>query len=214
MVEKSLWTRKVEANPGHSAWYVERFRSLAAAGADLNGEARFVDTMVGRGSRILDAGCGPGRVGGELARRGHTVVGVDVDPVLIEAARRDHPQVRWLVADLADLDRSALDLVQPFDAIVCAGHVMPFLAPATRGDVLVAMRALLASGGRAVIGFGSGRGYAFEDFFADAEAAGLESEVLLSSWDLRPFRPDSVFLVAILRTRQGAPGRTLNEAKP
>jgi 2-polyprenyl-3-methyl-5-hydroxy-6-metoxy-1,4-benzoquinol methylase len=83
--------QKVAADPAHSSWYVERFRSMAAAGRDLAGEARLLDAMVGRGARILDAGCGPGRVAAELARLGHDVVGVDVDPVLIEAAIEDHP---------------------------------------------------------------------------------------------------------------------------
>jgi len=87
----SRWEQIVAANPDNSTWYVERFRAMSARGDDLHGEARFVDAMVPRGSRILDAGPAPGRVGGELARRGHTVVGIDVDPVLIDAARADHP---------------------------------------------------------------------------------------------------------------------------
>ena len=37
MVEQSAWMRKVTADPGHSTWYVERLRSLAAAGHDLAG---------------------------------------------------------------------------------------------------------------------------------------------------------------------------------
>ena len=57
-------------------------------------------------SRVLDAGCVPGRVGAELAARGHIVVGVDVDPLLIAAAEADHPGPRWIVADLADFDLS------------------------------------------------------------------------------------------------------------
>jgi hypothetical protein len=57
------WLRMIEQNPGHSSWYIERFRAMAAAGDDLGGEARFVDAMAPRGARILDAGCGPGRVG-------------------------------------------------------------------------------------------------------------------------------------------------------
>jgi hypothetical protein len=61
--QKNGWLRLLETNPGHSLWYIDRFRSLADAGADLAGEARFVDAMAGRRSRILDAGCGPGRVG-------------------------------------------------------------------------------------------------------------------------------------------------------
>jgi len=86
-----MWMQKVTADPGHSHWYVERFRAMARAGDDVVGEARFVDAMAPRGARILDAGCGPGRLGGHLAAIGHDVVGVDVDPVLIEAAEHDHP---------------------------------------------------------------------------------------------------------------------------
>ena len=53
MVETSLWMQKVAADPGHSRWYIERFRAMARAGDDLVGEARFVDAMAARGSHIL-----------------------------------------------------------------------------------------------------------------------------------------------------------------
>jgi SAM-dependent methyltransferase len=196
MVEQSLWMRKVADDPAHSTWYVERFRTMARDGADLAGEARLVDTMVSRGSRILDAGCGPGRVGGALAAAGHEVVGVDVDPTLIAAAEQDHPGPTWLVGDLAELDLSPRE---PFDVIVCAGNVMSFLAPSTRPEVLRRFRAHLKPEGRTAIGFGAGRGYEFADFLQDAKAAGLEPDLLLSTWDLRPFTEDAEFLVALLR---------------
>ena len=35
--------QKVDADPGHSHWYVERFRSMARDGEDLVGEARLVE---------------------------------------------------------------------------------------------------------------------------------------------------------------------------
>ncbi|WP_019810338.1 class I SAM-dependent methyltransferase [Saccharomonospora halophila] len=199
MVEQSLWMHKVTADPGHSTWYVERFRSMARAGDDLAGEARLVDAMVPRGARILDAGCGPGRVGAALAAAGHDVVGVDGDPVLIEAAEEDHPGPRWLVGDLAELDLPARGLSRPFDAVVCAGNVLPFCAPSTRGEVLRRLHAHLAPGGRAALGFGAGRGYEFSDFFADADTAGFVPDLTLSTWDLRPFTDDADFLVAVLR---------------
>ena len=82
----TLWEQTLQRNPNHSLWYVERMRALAAEGNDLAGEARLLDAMVPRGARVLDAGCGPGRVGAALAALGHTVVGIDVDPVLINAA--------------------------------------------------------------------------------------------------------------------------------
>jgi SAM-dependent methyltransferase len=198
VVEPSKWMQKVAANPGHSHWYVERFRSMARAGEDLAGEARLVDAVAPRGARILDAGCGPGRLGGHLAAAGHHVVGVDVDPVLIQAAEQDHPGPRWLVGDLAELDLPARGITEPFDLIVSAGNVMTFLAPSTRVQVLTRLRAHLAADGRAVIGFGAGRDYPFDQFLDDAAVAGFRPDLLLSTWDLRPFTNDSEFLIALL----------------
>ncbi|OBI85756.1 class I SAM-dependent methyltransferase [Mycobacterium asiaticum] len=199
MVEQSLWMRKVAADPGHSHWYIERFRSMARAGDDLAGEARLIDAVAPRHARILDAGCGPGRLGGYLAATGHDVVGVDVDPVLIEAAEQDHPQGHWLVGDLAELDLPARGIAEPFDVIVSAGNVMTFLAPSTRVQVLSRLRAHLVADGRTVIGFGANRGYGFDEFLGHAAEAGFTPDLLLSTWDLRPFTADSDFLVAILR---------------
>ena len=206
MAEESLWTRIVREDPQHSQRYVQRFRDMAAAGADLDGEARLVDAVLPRGARVLDAGCGPGRVGGALARAGHEVVGVDVDPVLVAAAREDHPGPLWLVGDLAELDLPARGVAEGFDVAVCAGNVVAFLAPGTRGEVLRRLRAHLRAGGRVVCGFGAGRGYAVEEFLADARGAGLEPDVLLSTWDLRPHAPGSDFLVAVLSPADGAGG--------
>lgn len=198
MVEQSLWMQKVEADPGHSQWYIERFRALARDGEDIVGEARLIDAMAARGARILDAGCGPGRVGGYLAAAGHDVVGVDVDPALIAAAEADHPGPRWLVGDLAELDLPARGIPEPFDLIVSAGNVMTFVAPSTRVQVLSRLRAHLADNGRVVIGFGAGRDYEFNQFFQDASQAGLTPDLLLSTWDLRVFTDKSDFLVAVL----------------
>lgn len=199
MVEQSIWMQKVAADPGHSQWYIERFRAMARAGDDLAGEARFVDAMAPRGARILDAGCGPGRLGGYLAKAGHDVVGVDVDPALIEAAEQDYPGPRWLVGDLAELDLPARGISEPFDVIVSAGNVMAFLAPSTRVQVLSRLRAHVADDGRAAIGFGAYREYEFADFLNDAANAGFAPDLLLSTWDMRPFTDDSDFLVALLR---------------
>ncbi len=171
---------------------------MAEAGDDLDGEARMIDAMVPRRARILDAGCGPGRVGGRLAALGHEVVGIDIDPELIAAAEVDHPGPTWLVGDLAELDLAASGVSSGFDAVVCAGNVMTFLDPATRRPVLDRIGSYLGPGGRAVIGFGGGRDYEFSEFFADVAAVGLQDELRLESWGLRPFIAASEFLVAVL----------------
>ena len=194
----NLWLQMIENNPGHSDWYIERFRTMAAAGDDLDGEARLIDAMVPRGARILDAGCGPGRVGGRLAELGHQVVGVDLDTALIAAAQQDHPGPTWVVGDLAQFDLAEAGLPHEFDVAVCAGNVMTFLDPATRRAALGRIHAQLVDGGRLVVGFGSGRGYDFDEFFDDAASVGLGDSVRLATWDLQPFTAESDFLVAVL----------------
>ena len=51
-----------------------------------------------------------------------------------------------------------------------------------------------------MIGFGAGREYPFDEFFDDLEQVGLVADVLLSTWDLRPFNPEADFLVAVIST--------------
>ncbi len=193
------WQLLVQRDPAHSERYAERFRKLRREGADLSGEARMVHAMVEQESRILDAGCGTGRVGGHLARWGHHVVGVDLDPALVAAARLEEPGT-YLAGDLTRLDDvlAAAGETEPFDLVVSAGNVVTFLAPTTRRPVLDQLAAVLAPEGRLAVGFGAGRGYSFDDFQADARSVGLTPELLLSSWDLRPLTADSSFLVAVL----------------
>jgi SAM-dependent methyltransferase len=184
-----------EHGEGHTQWYIERFRAMAADGADLAGEARFMDALVAPSSRILDAGCGPGRVGAELFARGHDVVGVDVDPELIAAAEADHPGPRWVVDDLSEF---TLD-EQPFDAAVVAGNVMAFVAVGSEQAVLTRIAAHVRPDGVVVVGFGTDRGYALADFDAHCAAAGLTFEHRFATWDLRPWRDDAEFAVTVLR---------------
>jgi 2-polyprenyl-3-methyl-5-hydroxy-6-metoxy-1,4-benzoquinol methylase len=193
-------TRWVTENGAeHSRWYIERFRRLAGEGADLAGEARLVDAMLPRASRVLDAGCGQGRVGAELAARGHQVTGVDADAELIGVARAGHPGARWIVADLADLDLSGHGDPGLFDAAVMAGNVMLFVAEGTEEQVLRRVAAHLRQDAFAIAGFAAGRGYELPDFDQHAAAAGLVPEHRFATWDLRPWRSDSPFSVTVLR---------------
>ena len=152
--------------------------------------------IVALGSSTPDVA--PVDLGGRLAELGHDVVGVDLDPVLIAAARSDHPGPTWLVDDLSELDLAANGIEPGFDVVAAAGNVLGFLDPATRRQVLQRLGGVLADDGRIVVGFGSGGDYPFDEFFADVEAVGLVTELRLSTWDLRPFTADSEFLVAVL----------------
>lgn len=184
-----------ETKDGHSQWYAERFRQLAADGADLAGEARLVDALAPRSARVLDAGCGTGRLGHALHERGHDVVGVDVDPVLVDEARSARPGPRWEVADL-----STLDLGTTFDVVVTAGNVMVFLAPGTERTVVERLAAHVADDGALVLGFRTTDDhYGVDALDADLAHAGFAVEQRFATWDLRPFTADADFAVTIAR---------------
>lgn len=182
--------------------YVERFAELHHSGADVDGEARFVDVLLPRGSRVLDAGCGTGRVADGLRRAGHDPVGVDRDAGLVAIARFRYPQGRYLVGDLLTL--SAADLTAggapaEFDAIVLAGNVLVFVAPGTERAVLANLAGLLVPGGRMVTGFATDRDYQVSAFRADAVAVGLTVEHTFSTWHLDPWVEDAEWCVTVLR---------------
>lgn len=187
-----------ETDPDHSTWYAEHMRELVSEGADTTGEARLVDAIVHPGSRILDAGCGQGRTAGELSRRGHVVVGVDIDPTLIESAKIDNPGPTYICADLSALDLRDHGQPELFDASVSAGNVITFVAPGTEVATLTTIRSHLKPDAPCVVGFHTER-YRIEDFDAHLELAGFALESRFSTWDLRPWTPHAEFCVSILR---------------
>jgi 2-polyprenyl-3-methyl-5-hydroxy-6-metoxy-1,4-benzoquinol methylase len=179
----------------HAEWYIDRMRRMAAAGDDLSGEARLVDALVAPRSRVLDAGCGPGRLCGALHARGHTVVGVDVDAALIEAARSDYPGPEYLVDDLATMTLGG----RPFDAALLAGNVLVFVTPGSEHDVLRRLASHIRPDGVVVTGFATDRAYRLDDFDRDCATAGLQLEHRFATWDLRPWRADAPWAVTVLR---------------
>nr|WP_255649281.1 class I SAM-dependent methyltransferase [Frankia sp. ArI3] len=145
--------------------YADRFVQLAAAGVDVHGEAAFCHALAPAESRILDAGCGTGRVAIRLAELGHRCVGVDADPSMLGVARDRSAAVSWILADLADLDAPVASGAPepagappatdgPFDLIVAAGNVIALLAPGTEAAILRGLARRLAPGGLLVAGFG------------------------------------------------------------
>lgn len=166
---------------GRSATYDQRWEELAAAGHNVHGEADLVESLGPRS--VLDGGCGTGRVAIELARRGLDVTGVDVDPSMLDVARSKGPGLRWVHADLADVD-----LGRTFDAVVLAGNVMIFLAPGTEPRVVANLARHLEPGGALVAGFQVEAGrLALADYDAHAEAAGLVLAERWSTWDRAPY---------------------------
>lgn len=174
--------------------YDRRFAEIAASGVDMHGEATFVEALGVRS--VLDAGCGTGRVGIELARRGLEVIGVDADPGMLDVARSKAPELEWLEADL-----SALDLAgRRFDAVVMAGNVMIFVAPGTEGAVLRCSAAHLRTGGLVVAGFQLVPGGLTLERYDDlAAAAGLTLAERFATWDRDPWVNGGNYAVSVHR---------------
>ncbi|GAA0623239.1 class I SAM-dependent methyltransferase [Sporichthya brevicatena] len=188
--------------------YAARIAALAATGKDMHGEANFVAALVEPGARILDAGCGTGRVGARLAELGFDVAGADVDVSMLAVARRI-PGVRWYLADLAELDLSTTPDAAPFDLVVAAGNVFPFLAPGTGERVLQRLAAHLRPDGLLVSGFGLDRAHLpepaaivpIEDYDAWCAAAGLSSVDRRGTWDGEDWTPEGGYAVSVHRRR-------------
>lgn len=186
----SRWLQETGGERGPS--YAQAFSDLGASGADVHGEVDLLSRLVPAPATVLDAGCGTGRVGAELARRRYTVVGVDSDPSMLEVAR-DRPGVEWLEGDLATL---ALD--DRFDLVVAAGNVVVFLEPGTEREVVRRLAAHLLPDGLLVSGWRTDR-MPVEDYDAHTAAAGLVAVARYRTWQGEEWEQGADWCVAVDR---------------
>jgi SAM-dependent methyltransferase len=196
------WERVARETVGddYARGYDERFRAMSARGDDIHGEATFVAGLLPAPARILDAGCGTGRVAVRLAELGYDVVGVDVDASMLGVARAAAPDLDWRLGDL-----SAFDLEETFDAVLVAGNTIPLLEPGTLLDACGRLGHHLASGGTVVCGFGLDAAHlpagcpptALDEVDAAFGAVGLDAVARYSTWDGREFDPDDGYAVTV-----------------
>ncbi|MET9589947.1 class I SAM-dependent methyltransferase [Streptomyces sp. NPDC006516] len=148
--QRDRWAELTGGQAGED--YARRFARLAESGHDVHGEAAFCTALLTLSSRVLDAGCGTGRIAIRLTELGHHCTGVDVDPSMLAVARRDAPAQEWLLGDLVHLD--ALGLDPSFDLVLAAGNVIPLLASGTEPAVVRQLATALRPGGLLVTGMG------------------------------------------------------------
>ncbi len=131
----------------------------------------FVDLVrAGTSRRVADVGCGPGRVAAFLARHDLDVMGFDVSPPMLDAARIAHPEISFEEGQLADLpvaDASFAGVVSWYSII----HT----PPDRLGDVFAELARVLEAGGHVLLGFQAGTGDAIHRREAHGTAFPLTS---------------------------------------
>ena len=173
--------------------YDQRWEAMAARGENVHGEADAVTRLIERhldvherehALRVLDAGCGTGRLAVELSRRGHVVTAVDLDPDMIDKARDKSSDITWLVGDLSTVDVTTRGGL--FDVIVMAGNILNFCAPGTQTTIVQNMVKHLADSGLLVCGWSQelrDDAYLWVDFVRDSRGAGANVAETWTNWD-------------------------------
>ena len=202
MEPRTRWS-EVSGGPGAATAYQQRFDDLAAKGMDIHGEAAFVASLMSPPVRVLDAGCGTGRVATQLTALGYHCTGVDADAAMVEVAEKRDPSTTWVRQDLSRLQLRA----QAFEIAVLAGNVIPLLAPGTLLSAVERIAAHLQPGGLLVAGFGLDAAHLpqgcpvtpLADYDRACEVTGLSFVRRYGTWDRKPWHDGGGYAVSVHR---------------
>ena len=125
----------------------------AEAPLDLAMIDAFAETVTSGDARVLDAGCGAGRISRYLAERGCLVEGVDLSSRMVAMARRDHRDLVFTVGSLTDLP-------YPDDHFsgVMLWYSIIHTPPAGQARIFAEVARVLRPAGHVLVGFQSGEG--------------------------------------------------------
>ena len=103
-----------------------------------------------KGQRVLDAPCGAGRVAFHLAKRGASVVGIDLRKSFIDRARRRFRR-QGVKADLRCMDLRAIEFESEFHAVCNWFYSFGYCSDRENADVVMRFYRALRPGGRVLI---------------------------------------------------------------
>lgn len=106
-----------------------------------------------KGARVLDAGCGNGRLLEAFKDKQIDYLGLDSSSTLLELARRNYPQHNFLEMDLlaTTANRESADFKNGFDLIFCLAVLQHIPSFELRVQVLKKLKSWLVPGGRLII---------------------------------------------------------------
>jgi SAM-dependent methyltransferase len=125
--------------------FVGQYSSRALRPVEVTLLVRYRDDLHGR---MLEIGCGAGRVTSYLADLADDLHALDISPRMVETARRRVPSATCHVADMTDLSRFE---AEPFDAVLALYCVLDVLEDDERRAQLDRMYEIISPGGTLVI---------------------------------------------------------------
>ena len=130
--------------------YAEKVRGLLDEMPFLRASLTLFAALVdgAGGGPVADVGCGPGYVTGYLHELGVDAFGIDLSPEMIAIARRDHPELRFDVGTMTELDLED-DSVRGIVAFWSVIHVPDHAVP----SVFEQFRRVLRPQGLLLVGF-------------------------------------------------------------
>jgi ubiquinone/menaquinone biosynthesis C-methylase UbiE len=142
-VDRGLWDYLHAADM--VAGYDEQMRASHLARADI----AFCDHAFRTPGRLLDLGCGTGRLCAHFAAKGFECVGVDLSDEMLAKARQNAPTATFVKANLVELTELP---DQSFDFAACLFSTLGMVRGAkNRAQVLANAFRVLKPGGRLVL---------------------------------------------------------------
>jgi serine/threonine-protein kinase len=167
----------------------------------LDPRTRLVDLLAKRRARICVLSSKSATIAESLAGLGHTVVGITADEDMAHDLTERQPGVTWHASELRSLSRALLSQPAGFDVILWSEGAVLDLPPAERPSAMWAIAGLCSARGRVIVEFALEPDYDQARFRDDFLTAGMVPDMVVSSWDLRPFTPESGTSITILSRR-------------
>ena len=144
----------VSGMPGPTDSNVGYYRGADLVGSYDTGDLRSVEAYIldryrdDFSGRVLEVGCGGGRLIRRLVGMAPEVHGIDISAAMVAHCRDAYPEAEFSQMDMRDLGKSDQ---QPFDAVLASFNILDAVDHADRRLTLAGFRSKLAPGGLLVM---------------------------------------------------------------
>lgn len=121
--------------------YVDHYATRSLRPPEVILFLRHAEELAGR---VLELGCGAGRITGYLGARGGDVLGIDISSAMVSFCQKRYPELAFAVGDVSDLGGFESE---SRDVIVAEFNILGVLNHAERGHAFRELNRILVDGG-------------------------------------------------------------------